>query len=188
MEDGSEIQISTTKERPMNKSNQNISFRGSRLHVSGREVKEGDLLPAFKLVANDMSEVEAQRYAGKVLVICAVPSLDTPTCAIETKRFNDEAAKLSANVSIVVVSLDLPFAQKRWCGQEGVNRVETLSDYKYRVFGENFGAYIQEMGLLARAVFVVDKAGKVALVEYVTDISQEPSYDAILKKVAELAA
>jgi len=122
-------------------------------------------------------------FAGKVVVLMSIPSIDTPVCAIETKRFNQEAASLSGDVVIVGVSRDLPFALKRWCGAEGVSRVVALSDYKYRSFGKEFGVELPDLGLLARAVFVLDKAGKVAHVDYVTEVAEEPDYAAALKAV-----
>ena len=117
------------------------------------------------------------------MLIASVPSLDTPVCAIETKRFSEEISKLGPDVACLVVSLDLPFAQKRWCGAEAVENIVTGSDYKYRSFGEDFGVYIQDMGLLARAIFLADKEGKIQHVEYIPDISEEPNYQAVLSKI-----
>ncbi|WKZ57946.1 MAG: thiol peroxidase [Bdellovibrionota bacterium] len=172
----------------MNKSNQKITFQGKPLRVTGREVHEGDPMPAFKLTGVDMSDIDSASFKGKVLVLSVVPSLDTSTCALQTKRFNQEAEKLSPSVQILTVSMDLPFAQKRWCGAEGATRIMTGSDYKYRGFGETFGVYWTDMALLARAVFVVDKGGVVRHVEYVANLSDEPDYAAVLAKVRELAA
>jgi len=160
----------------MNKSNKNITFKGNKLTVLGREIKEGDKLPAFKLVNTDMADITNESFKGKTLIVSVVPSLDTPTCSIQTKRFNQEASKLGADIAILTVSLDLPFAQKRWCGAEGVENLTCASDYKYRTFAEAFGVYIQEMGLLARAIFVAAKDGSVKHVEYVASISDEPDY------------
>lgn len=167
----------------MNTTNKNITFKGNNLTIVGREIKVGDTLPGFKLTANDMSDLSSDTYRGKTIVLSVVPSLDTPTCAISTKRFNEEASKLGQDVAILTVSMDLPFAQKRWCGAEHVERVQTASDYKYRGFGETFGTYIKEWGLLCRAIFVADKQGKVKHVEYVADISSEPDYTATLAAV-----
>ena len=167
----------------MNKSNKNVSFKDSKLTLLGTEIKEGAQAPSFTLVANDMSDLTLEQFKGKTVVLSVVPSLDTPTCALQTKRFNKEAASLSKDVVILTVSLDLPFAQKRWCGAEEVENIVTASDYKYRTFGEAYGTYIKEMGLLARAIFVVGKDGKVQHVEYTPSISDEPDYEAALKVV-----
>jgi thiol peroxidase len=163
--------------------NENITFQGNKLNVIGEPVKIGELLPKFQLTGVDMKDVSNETFQGKVLVIAAIPSVDTPVCAIETKRFNEEASKLSSDVVVLAVSMDLPFAQKRWCAAEGVERVVTASDYKYRTFGEGFGVLIKEMGLHARAIFVADRSGRVKHVEYVSDITQEPDYSAVLAAI-----
>lgn len=170
----------------MNKTNSNITFQGNKLPILGAAVQEGQKMPAAKLTGNDMADVELASFQGKVMILAAVPSLDTPVCSIETKRINAELANLGKDVVAVTVSMDLPFAQKRWCGAEGASNVVTLSDYKYRGFGEAFGCHIQSWGLLARALFVIDKSGTVRHVEYVPEIAQEPNYDAAISKVREL--
>ncbi len=167
----------------MAKSNETITMKGAPLKVEGRCVEEGMPLPSFTLTAADMSDATNATFAGKVLVLVAIPSIDTPVCAIETKRFNQEAASLSSDVVIAAVSRDLPFALKRWCAAEGVERVTALSDYKYRSFGKAFGVDLTDLGLLARAVFVADKTGKVAHVDYVTEVANEPDYAAALAAV-----
>lgn len=172
----------------MNKSNKTVTFKGNTLTLLGTEIKEGAKAPAFTLVDTDMADLTLEKYRNKVLIIAAVPSLDTPTCQIQTKRFNQEATKLSSDIAILTVSLDLPFAQKRWCGAEGVENLTTASDYKYRTFGEAYGTYIKEMGLLARAIFVIDKTGIVKHVEYVASISDEPAYEAALDTARKLVA
>jgi thiol peroxidase len=167
-----------------NSDNTKVTFQGNKLTLIGAGLKVGSKMPAFTLTAQDMSDLSSSKYAGKVLVISVVPSLDTPTCALQTKRFNKEAEKLGSNVHILTVSLDLPFAQKRWCGAEGTSRVETGSDYKHHSFGQAFGCFIKEWALLGRAVFVVDKSGTITFVEYVPSISDEPSYSEVLKSVS----
>jgi thiol peroxidase len=167
----------------MAKNNEKITMKGNPLKVEGHCVEEGVPAPSFKLTAPDMSDVTNTTFAGKVLVLVAIPSIDTPVCAIETKRFNQEAASLSKDVVIASVSRDLPFALKRWCAAEGVDRVVTLSDYKYRSFGKEFGVDLPDLGLLARALFVVDKAGKVVHVDYVTEVAEEPDYEAALAAI-----
>ena len=157
------------------------NFKGSPLTLKGAALKVGDKIPGFRLTGTSMEDVTPEMFKGKKLLISTVPSLDTPVCSIETKRFNQETSKLGANVSVLTVSYDLPFAQKRWCGAEGVSSVITASDYKHRSFVENFGTFIEEWGLLSRAVFVVDTKGVVQYVEYVPEIASEPNYDAALK-------
>lgn len=170
----------------MAKTNENVTFKGGRVTVLGEPVVEGELLPKFRLSGVDLADVTNDTFKGKVLIISVVPSLDTPVCSIQTKRFNQEAANLGSNVEILTVSLDLPFAQKRWCGAEGVTKVRTASDYKHRTFGEGFGTYIKELGLLTRAVFVADKDGRVRYVEYVSEVTNEPDYTAVLEAVKKL--
>lgn len=165
----------------MAKTNQNITFKGNKISVLGTPVSEGQKLPSFKLTGTDMSDITNATFAGKSLIVSVVPSLDTPVCATQTKRFNQEIDKLGGSAAVLTVSLDLPMAQKRWCGAEGVSSVVTASDYKYRGFGEDFGCYIQELGLLARAVIVADKTGTIRHVEYVDEVTKEPDYDAALK-------
>ena len=164
----------------MNKSNQNITFQGKPLKVTGRQIKEGDLLPNFIVSDANLADLTEAALKGKNTIILSVPSIDTPVCAIETKKFSQEISKRAGNLQLLTVSMDLPFALKRFCSAENISNITTSSDYKYRTFGENFGVYIQEMGLLARAVFVVDTSGKIVHVEYVNDISQEPDYAAAL--------
>jgi thiol peroxidase len=167
----------------MAKSNETITMKGAPLKVEGRCVEEGMPVPNFTLTGADMADVTSATYAGKVVVYLTIPSIDTPVCAIETKRFNQEASKLGGDVVVASVSRDLPFALKRWCAAEGASNVVTLSDYKYRSFGKAFGIDLSDLGLLARAVFVTDKAGKVVYVDYVTEIAEEPNYEAVLAAV-----
>jgi len=169
----------------MNKSNANLTFKGNKLAVSGPALREGAPLPTFRLTGNDLSDITSDQFRGKVLVLSVVPSLDTPVCALQTKRFNQEVERLKG-VAVLTVSMDLPFAQKRWCGAENATHVITASDYKYRSFGETFGVLLKDLGLLGRAVFVADKQGTVAYVEYVQELSTEPDYAAVLAKVKEI--
>jgi thiol peroxidase len=164
------------------------NFKGAPLELIGSEVVVGQKIPDFKLTANDMSDYDASKFAGKTTIILAVPSLDTPTCSLEAKRFNKEATALGENVLVLAVSRDLPFAQKRWCAAEEVEHVVTASDYKYRNFGPGFGALIKDWDLLSRAVFVIDKTGTVQYSEYAAEISAEPNYEAALKATRSLAS
>jgi thiol peroxidase len=163
-----------------------VTFKGNPLTLLGCEVKVGDKAPDFKVVDNGLQTVSLADTAGATRIFVAVPSLDTPVCDLETRRFNEEAAKLG-DVKVYVVSQDLPFAQKRWCGAAGVENVQTLSDYQDRSFGENYGVLIKELKLLARSVFVVDKSDAVTYVEIVPEVTNEPNYDAALK-AAQAAA
>jgi len=163
-----------------------ITFKGSPLTLIGPEVKVGDTAPDFAVAANDLSPATLADYAGKVLIVSAVPSLDTPVCDVETRRFNTEATKLGDDVKILTVSMDLPFAQARWCGAAGIEAVQTLSDHVGASFGENWGTLIKELRLLTRAVFVVGKDGKIEYVEYLKEITEEPDYDAAIEAAKKL--
>lgn len=171
----------------MSKSNKNITLHGNAVEISGSEVIEGSSCPDFILSNSELKDVQLKDYAGKVVVISVIPSIDTPTCQLQTKRFNQEASGLSNEVEIITVSRDLPFALKRWCGAEGVDRVTCLSDYKYRTFGQAFGVEIPNIAILSRAVFVIGRDSKIKLVQYIDEVSAEPEYQEILEAVkAEL--
>lgn len=163
-----------------------VTFRGNPLHLEGKQPVVGQKAPDFSLSANDLSPRGLGDYAGKVLVLVSVPSLDTPVCDMEVRRFNTEAASLSDKVRIVAVSCDLPFAQARWCGAAGVEAVESLSDHMETSFGKNYGVLIKELRLLARAVFVVAPDGTLAYSQIVPEVSSEPDYDAVLEAVKKL--
>jgi thiol peroxidase len=162
-----------------------ITFQGNPLTLLGNEIGVGARAPDFEVLDNGLAPVRLSSFSGKVVVLSSVPSLDTPVCDIETRRFNDEAGQLGNDVVILTVSMDLPFAQKRWCGAAGVTHVKTLSDHKDASFGMAYGVLIKELRLLARAVFVVDKAGTVRYRELVKEITHEPDYDAALSAVRE---
>lgn len=167
----------------MAKSNDTITMKGNPLKVEGRCIEEGAQVPAFTLTGTDLAEVTNAAFAGKVIVLMTIPSIDTPVCAVETKRFNQEVSSLSGDVVVLAISRDLPFALKRWCGAEGVARVIPLSDFKHRTFGKEFGVELPDLGLLARAVFVVDKSGKVKHVDYVSEVASEPNYAEAIQAV-----
>ena len=164
-----------------------ITMKGTPLTLMGDEVGVGDRAPDFTALDNDLKEVPFSAFRGKVCVIASVPSLDTPVCSLEGQRFNAEATSLGADVSILVISMDLPFAQKRWCGAEGVERLQTLSDHRNASFGTAYGVLIKELRLLARAVFVVDRDGVIRHIQLVKEISEEPDYEEVLGAVRELA-
>ncbi len=157
-----------------------VTMKGAPLTLVGRLPSVGEKAPEFTVAGNDLGAVSLSAYKGKTLIIASVPSLDTSVCDIETRRFNQEASGLGGDTVVLTISMDLPFAQKRWCGAAGVERVETLSDYKDASFGNAYGVLIKELRLLARAVFVVDKAGVVRYRELVKEITSEPDYAAAL--------
>ena len=158
------------------------TLRGNPKTLIGPELKAGDAAPDFSVVDNALNPVTLKDTGNKVRIISVIPSLDTPVCDAQTKKFNEEVANLPG-VDVLTVSMDLPFAQKRWCAAAGVSNVKTLSDFRDRAFGPAYGVELQDSplaGLTARAVFVVGKDGKVTYAEYVSDITKEPNYDAAL--------
>jgi len=157
-----------------------VKMKGSSLTLIGPELRPGDAAPDFTLTANDLSDLELRSLKGRVVVLSVVPSLDTGVCAAQTRRFNQEATGLSPEVVVLTVSMDLPFAQKRFCGAEGIDRVVTASDYKHRCFGPAYGVAIKELGLLSRSVFVIDRAGRITYAQYVRELSEEPDYASAL--------
>jgi len=165
---------------------QQVTMKGEPLTLQGEQVKTGDKAPVFEVVANDLSTVKFSSFLGKVCIISSVPSLDTSVCDTMTRRFNQEAGNLGEDVVILTISMDLPFAQKRWCGAADVKNLQTLSDYQAASFGNAFGVLIKELRLLARAVFVVDKEGTIRYKELVDELTNEPNYNAALKAAREL--
>jgi thioredoxin-dependent peroxiredoxin len=163
-----------------------VTMRGNPLTLIGNEVKVGDKAPNFTVLDTDLKPVEFSSYRGKVCIISSVPSLDTPVCDASTRRFNKEAASLAPDVAILTISMDLPFAQARWRGAAGIKVVQTLSDHRDASFGTAYGLLIKELRLLARAVFVVDREGKVEYVEIVNEIAELPDFDAALAAVKRL--
>jgi thiol peroxidase len=180
------LMLSGCKEKVMKERKGLITMKGNPLTLLGDEVKLGDPAPDFEVVANDMSAVTAASFRGKVCIICAVPSLDTPVCDTETRRFNEETGRLGDGAVVLTISMDLPFAQKRWCGAAGIDNVQTLSDHREASFGTAYGVLIKELRLLARAVFVVDKAGTIRYIQIVNELTNEPDYEAALKAAKEL--
>lgn len=158
-----------------------VAFKGNGVTLVGNEVKPGDNAPNFTVLNNAMQPVTLDSAKGKTRILCSIPSLDTPVCATEMKRFNQEASSLGDDVVVYAISMDLPFAQKRFCEIEGAKNVEALSDFKDRDFGQKYGVYIKELGLLARAIFVVGPDDKVKYVQIVPEIAQEPNYDEALQ-------
>jgi len=170
------------KERPAA-----VTMKGSPLTLIGEEPKVGQPAPDFEAVANDLSRVTLSSLLGKPVLIAAVPSLDTPVCDLETRRFNQEAVKIGGDLVVLTLSMDLPFAQARWCGAAGVKNVRTLSDHRDGAFGTAYGVLIKGIRLLARAVYVVDRKGVLRYAQVVPDITQEPNYDRALAAVREVS-
>ena len=168
-----------------------VTLRGNPIALTGTEVAVGQAAPDFTAVSNDLQPVTLSGAKGKVIILSSVPSVDTPVCDTETRRFNEEAGKLGDGIEIWTLSVDLPFAQKRWCGAAGVEQVKTLSDFRDRVFAKGYGVLIDDgplAGVTARAVFVVGKDGQLTHVEYVSEIANEPDYDAALNAARAAAA
>jgi thiol peroxidase len=165
----------------MNERKGQITMKGNPLTLLGEPVQAGQKAPDFEVLANNLSVVKSADLKGKVSIICSVPSLDTSVCDTETRKLKGQAAKLGNDVAICTISMDLPFAQKRWCGAAGVEAVKTLSDHRDASFGKAFGVLIKELRLLARAVFVLDKQGVIKYTQLVKEVTEEPDYDAALK-------
>jgi len=163
-----------------------VLFKGNPATLLGSEVKVGDTAPDFRVVDNGLQPVTLATAAGKIQLIAVVPSLDTPVCDTMTRQFNQDVANLPDSVVVYTISVDLPFAQKRWCGNAGIDKVQTLSDYQDRSFGLNYGLLLKELKLLARAVYVIDQNNKVVYVELVPEVTAEPNYAAALESVQTL--
>jgi thioredoxin-dependent peroxiredoxin len=164
-----------------------IKAQGKPLTLIGNELKVGQKAPAFSAADTSMKMRGLEEWAGKVVVISSVPSLDTGVCDRQTRRFNQEAGKLGPGVAILTISLDLPFAQKRWCGAAGVEALTTLSDYRERAFSVAYGLLIKETKLIARSVIIIDRQGVVRYIQIVDELSHEPDYDAALAAVKKVA-
>ena len=170
----------------MNKRSGVITFKGNPMTLLGPELKVGDKAPDFSVVDTGLAPVSLASHAGKVRIISAVPSLDTPVCDTETRRFNQEAAKLPDNVVVLTISLDLPFAQNRWCGAAGIDRVVTLSDYRERSFAAAYGVMIDELKLLSRSIFIIDASDTIRYIQHVPEVTSEPDYPAVLEAARQL--
>jgi len=163
-----------------------VIFGGKPASLLGAELRVGDVAPDFAAVGTDLKPVSLSQFKGKTVVIASVPSLDTPVCDLETRRFNSEATKLGPDVVILTVSMDLPFAQKRWCGAAGVDKVVTVSDHRDASFGTAYGVLVKDVRLLARAVFVVDRGGIIRYVQLVKDTGTQPDFAPVLDAVKSL--
>lgn len=164
-----------------------VTLKGTPMTLVGPELKPDDDAPNAELLTNDLESFHLSSLKDKVAVLCSVPSLDTSVCDREMRRFNAEAAKLGDDVAVAAISVDLPFAQERWCGAAEAKNVLTLSDHRDAAFGAAYGVLMKEVRLLARAIFVVDKAGDIQHVQLVPEVAEEPDYDAALEAVRTLA-
>lgn len=164
----------------------NITFAKNPVNLLGQEVKVGDEAPLFTATKNDMSNYLLSDDIGKVIIISIVPSIDTGVCSLQTKKFNKEASELSDDIKLITISLDLPFAQERFCGANGIYNHELVSDYKEREFGNKYGYLIDELKLLARGVVIIDKEGKIAYKEIVPEVTNEVDFDRALEEAKKL--
>lgn len=163
-----------------------VTMKGKPLNLVGSDVKIGEKAPDFVAIDNNLTPVRFSSYHGKICIISSVISLDTPVCDLQTKKFNEEASRLGSGVVILTLSMDLPFAQKRWCGAAGVDRIQTLSDHRDASFGTSYGVLIKELRLLARAIFLVDRKGLLQYKELVKEVTHEPDYDAVLSELKKI--
>lgn len=156
------------------------TVKGNPVTLLGNELKAGDRAPDFTVADSELKDISLTKFKGKIKLIASVPSLDTPICDLEIKRFNDEASRLSKDLVIIFISMDLPFAQKRFCHDNDIKKVKTLSDHKNGDFGSKYGALIKELRLLARAIFILDKKDTIRYIEYVQELASHPDYEAAL--------
>ncbi len=171
-------------------SERTVKMRGTPLPLRGPELHVGDRAPDFCLIQRGpegLREITWEDFEGKNVILSVVPSLDTPVCERQTVRFNDEVISLPANVEVLTVSMDLPFAQARFCTEKGTHQIQTASDHRTAEFGESYGVLIEPLRLLARAVFLVDTNRQIRYVEYVPEVTEQPDYDRILAAVRELS-
>ena len=169
----------------MTEAKNTITISGNPMELVGGRPGVGEQAPDFEAVTNDMSPFRLSEIKGKVLVICSVGSLDTSVCDTEVRKFNEQATILGDDVAVLVISMDLPFTQKRWCGAAGIKNIQTLSDHNKADFGNAYGVLIKDLRLLARTVFVVDKEGVIRYIEIVDELSNEPDYEEALKAARE---
>ncbi|MBT3180887.1 MAG: thiol peroxidase [Deltaproteobacteria bacterium] len=170
----------------MNEYKGGITFQGNPLTLVGDLVQVGQNAPDVELTDNELKPFNLSSLRGKVCILSSVPSLDTPVCDTETRRFNQEIENLESDVHCLTVSMDLPFAQARWCGAADIKSVQTLSDYRAAAFGTAYGLLIKELHLLARAVMLVDREGAIRYVQLVKEMTQEPNYDEVMNEVKKL--
>ncbi|EST13285.1 thiol peroxidase [Sporolactobacillus laevolacticus] len=162
------------------------TIQGNPLTLIGPELKVGDKAPDFTINKDLIEEASLSDYEGKIKLISVVPSLDTSVCEAQTRRFNEEASKLGDKVKVITISVDLPFAQGRFCSVAGIENLDTLSDYKFRSFGKSYGVLIKELQLDMRSIFILDESNTIRYVEYLEEMTNHPDYDAALSAVKAL--
>jgi thiol peroxidase len=160
-----------------------VTFKGNPLTLVGPELKSGDKAPDFTLLDNELNEVKLKEFTGKIKVVSVTPSLDTPVCDMQARRFNEEAARLPEDIVILNVSMDLPFAVSRFCTTASINKVKTLSDHRDASFGMAYGVLIKELRLLTRSIFIIDKEDVIRYVEIVSEVTNQPDYDKVFKSI-----
>jgi thiol peroxidase len=165
-----------------------VTIHGNPLTLVGPELKIGDKAPDFTVLDSDLKEVRLQDFKGKIKVISVTPSLDTPVCDLQARRFNQEAAGFAENVAVLNISMDLPFAIARFCNAAGIDKVKTLSDHRDASFGTAYGILIKELRLLARSIFVIDKDDIIRLVEVVPEVTNHPDYDSAVNLIKKMTA
>src|SRR5574340_78061 len=163
-----------------------ITFQGSPLTLTGNEMKVGDKAPDFTVLDKDLKEIGLKDFANKVKVISVTPSLDTPVCDLQARRFNSEAAKLPADVTVINISMDLPFAISRFCASAGIDKVKALSDHRDASFGNGYGVLIRELRLLTRSIFIIDKEDVIRYIEIVPELTKEPDYEKALEALRKI--
>lgn len=156
-----------------------VTFKGNPLTLAGETVQVGQQAPDFKLhfFKDGMQTITLSDVKGKPTILSVLPSLDTPVCALQTKKFNESLGKFGDSINALTVSLDLPFGMNRFCGAENITNIRPASDYQDRSFGQKYGTLIEELKIMCRAIFVLDAGGKVTYVEYVPEVADEPNYD-----------
>lgn len=163
-----------------------ITFGGNKVTLAGKEIKVGDKAPEFKAVKNDLSVFDSKENQNKIVIYSVAPSIDTPVCSLQTRTFNEEAASLRQDIAVVTITVDLPFAQGRFCANEGIDKTITVSDYNGHEFGQKYGFLMNENKLLARGIVVVDKDNVVKYVEYVSEVTDEVNFEKALEAAKNL--
>jgi thiol peroxidase len=165
-----------------------VTIHGNPLTLIGPDLKAGDKAPDFTVLDSDLKEVRLKDFEGKIKVISVTPSLDTPVCDIQARRFNQEAANFSGDVAVLNISMDLPFAIARFCSAAGIDRVKTLSDHRAAAFGSAYGVLIKELRLLARSIFIIDRDNVIRLKEIVPEVSNHPDYEGVVNLIKKMTS